>query len=32
MKLVHQDYSGRSELTKELRRFGTEEGFFTIDH
>ena len=32
MKLVHQDYTGRSELTKELMRFGAEEGFYTIDH
>jgi len=32
MKLVHQDYSGREKLTKELMRFGAEEGLYTIDH
>jgi len=26
MKLVHQDYSGREKLTKELMRFGAEKG------
>ena len=32
MKLVHQDYSEREKLTKELMRFGAEKGFYTIDH
>jgi nitrate reductase NapA len=32
MKLVHQDYSNREALTKELMRFGAEEGLYTIDN
>ena len=32
MKLVRQDYSGREELTRELMRFGAEDGLYTIDH
>ena len=32
MKLKTQDYSDRTELTKELMRFGTEKGLYTIDH
>ena len=32
MKLAHQDYSKRAEMTKELMRFGAEEGLYTIDH
>jgi hypothetical protein len=32
MKLVHQDYSEREKLTKELMRFGAEKGLYTIDH
>jgi anaerobic selenocysteine-containing dehydrogenase len=32
MKVVEQDYSKREELTRELMRFGKEEGLYTIDH
>ncbi len=32
MKLKRQDYSQREELTKELMRFGQEEGHYTIDN
>jgi len=32
MKLCKQDYSDREALTKELMRFGAEEGLYTIDH
>ncbi|WP_171181997.1 molybdopterin oxidoreductase family protein [Ruegeria sp. HKCCD8929] len=32
IKLVHQDYSNREALTKEMMRFGTEEGLYTIDN
>ncbi len=32
MKLVHQDYSNRKELTEKLMRFGVEPGLYTIDH
>ena len=32
MKLCKQDYSKREELTKELMRFGREDGLYTIDH
>ena len=32
MKLVHQDYSDREEITKKLMEFGAEEGLYTIDH
>jgi len=32
MKLVEQDYTKREQLTRELMRFGPEEGLYTIDH
>jgi len=32
MKICRQDYSNRKELTKELMRFGVEDGLYTIDH
>jgi len=32
MKICRQDYSNRKALTKELMRFGAEEGLYTIDH
>ena len=32
MKFVRQDYSEREKITKELMRFGAEEGLYTIDH
>ena len=32
IKLVHQDYSNREELTKQLMRFGVEKDLYTIDH
>ena len=32
MSLKRQDYSQRAELTRELMRFGTEEGHYTIDN
>jgi len=32
MKLCQQDYSKREEITKELMRFGAEDGLYTIDH
>ncbi|MCH8861057.1 MAG: molybdopterin-dependent oxidoreductase [Proteobacteria bacterium] len=32
IKLTHQDYKDREKLTRELMRFGAEEGHYTIDH
>jgi anaerobic selenocysteine-containing dehydrogenase len=32
MKICKQDYSDRERITKELMRFGTEEGLYSIDH
>ena len=32
MKTCRQDYSDRERLTKELMRFGTEEGHYSIDN
>ena len=32
MKLCKQDYTDRAAVTKELMRFGSEPGFYTIDH
>ncbi|MEE8307287.1 MAG: molybdopterin-dependent oxidoreductase [Gammaproteobacteria bacterium] len=32
IKLVHQDYSDRERITRELMRFGVEENLYTIDH
>jgi len=31
-KLCHQDYSQRKEITEQLMRFGTDEGFYTVDN
>jgi len=32
MKLCKQDYTDREAITKELMRFGAEDGFYTIDN
>ena len=32
MKSCRQDYSKRKEITAELEKFGTVEGYYTIDH
>ncbi len=32
MKVCHQDYSQRKEVTEKLMKFGTEKDLYTIDH
>ncbi len=32
MKLCHQDYSDRKEITRKLMEFGVKKGLYTIDH
>tara|TARA_Y100000310_G_scaffold312339_1_gene359544 strand:- start:4280 stop:6961 length:2682 start_codon:yes stop_codon:yes gene_type:complete len=32
MKLCHQDYADRAEITRKLMAFGAEDGLYTIDH
>jgi nitrate reductase NapA len=32
IKMVHQDYTDRAEITKKLMEFGTKKDLYTIDH